>query len=130
MSLQFLRPMALPRPSTLRHFFGVARLSTTSSVEAATTSAASSPVPNQPYLVTRTTTNNLPIYLLAKRGGNLKQTRIRKIEGNVQILKKQLQEELGLDEKDVVINSLTKHIIIKVSCEGPPCSFGVILIVQ
>ena len=51
----------------------------------------------------------------AKRGGNLKQTRLRKIEGDIAALRAELQEALKLDEKECVVNQLTKHIIIKVS---------------
>lgn len=54
------------------------------------------------------------MYLLAKRGGNLKQTKIRRIEGNINVLRTDLQQALGVDEKEVVINQLTQQIIIKV----------------
>ena len=72
-------------------------------------------VPPLPYHVHRTASQQLPIYKLAKRGGNLHQTRIRKIEGNVDTLRRELVESLGKEEKEVVINRLTGHIIIKVS---------------
>lgn len=55
----------------------------------------------------------LPIYNLAKRGGNLHQTKIRKIDGDVQVLRDQLEKELGLDRSHVVVNSLTRQIIVK-----------------
>lgn len=58
----------------------------------------------------------LPIYHVAKRGGNLKQTRVRKIEGDVALLREQLRTALGLDESEIAINPLTKHIIVKVRC--------------
>ncbi|QSZ31428.1 hypothetical protein DSL72_000993 [Monilinia vaccinii-corymbosi] len=122
MSLQFLRPLALPRPTTIRYFLGVARLSTnpissrpineatstSSSTPSQTTSAA---VPNQPYWVSRTPSKNLPVYLLAKAGGNLKQTKIRKIEGDIMKLKEQLEE--AFSNKQIRVNQLTKQIIIK-----------------
>jgi large subunit ribosomal protein L49 len=109
MSLPFLRPLALPRPSTLTHFLGIARVSTTTASSATLTS-----VPAKPYRVDRSGTNNLPVYLLSKRGGNLKQTKVRRIEGNINVLRADLQQALGVDEKDVTINQLTQHIIIKV----------------
>ena len=71
-------------------------------------------LPPLPYHVHRTASQQLPIYHLAKRGGNLHQTRIRKIDGNLMELKKDLRQALGLKEEQIAINSLTKHIIIKV----------------
>jgi len=56
----------------------------------------------------------MPVYLLSKRGGNLKQTKLRRIEGDINVLRTDLQQALGVDEKDVVINQLTKQIIIRV----------------
>lgn len=70
--------------------------------------------PSEPYVVHRTGSRQLPIYLDAKRGGNLHQTRIRKIDGDIMRLRDQLQEHLKLESKDVVVNRLTRHIIIKV----------------
>jgi len=55
----------------------------------------------------------LPVYLLSKRGGNLKQTKLRRIEGNINVLRTDLQKALGLEEKDVMINQLTQQIIVK-----------------
>jgi large subunit ribosomal protein L49 len=144
LGLAFLRPLALPRPSTLNRFLGVAKLSTasaqsatsesastTASAEASHSSSSSSTAaqdqsspsqdpssqfhsPKKPYLVRRSHSNNLPVYLLNKRGGNLKQTKLRKIEGNISALRTDLQEALGLEKGDVVVNQLTQQIIIKV----------------
>ncbi|TAQ87618.1 hypothetical protein B7494_g4042 [Chlorociboria aeruginascens] len=119
MPLSFLRPMGLPRSSSIQRFFVAARFSSTTTTTSTTTSSISSPQtptsvnPPHPYRVVRTPFNGLPIYLLAKRGGNLKQTRLRKIEGDINTLRTELQEALGLEEKEVVINQLTKHIIIR-----------------
>ncbi|KAE8445621.1 hypothetical protein EG329_013255 [Mollisiaceae sp. DMI_Dod_QoI] len=117
--LTFLRPMALPRASTISHFLGMARLSTT----AASTSASKVPSPATEtgaierkvytYRITQTASKNYPIYTMAKRGGNMKLTKLRKIEGDVNALRKDLQVALGMDERDVVINQLTRHIIVK-----------------
>ncbi|CAD6455377.1 6e5cbd31-0af8-4f5e-abb5-507f3fc95a05 [Sclerotinia trifoliorum] len=130
MPLQFLRPMGLPRSTTLRYFLGVARLSTNSTSATSATSASSSSTstststppqitsaeaPNQPYHVSRTHSKNLPVYGRAKAGGNLKQTIIRKIEGDIMKLKEQL--EGALFNKEVRVNHLTKQIIIKGSCQ-------------
>ena len=115
MSLPFLRPLGLPRPSTVTRFLGIARASTTTASGATSTST---PAAAKPYRVERTGTNNLPVYLLSKRGGNLKQTRVRRIEGNISVLRAELQAVLGLDEGQVTINQLTQHIIIKVSLDS------------
>ena len=69
------------------------------------------------YHVDRTPSKQLPIYHLIKAGGNLKQTRIRKISGDITALRTDLQRELGLREDQIRINQLTRHIIIKVRCE-------------
>ena len=42
------------------------------------------------------------------------QTRIRKIDGNLMELKKDLAEALGLKAEHIAVNQLTRHIIIKV----------------
>jgi large subunit ribosomal protein L49 len=119
MPLLFLRPMALPRPSTIHCFLGIAKASTTA------TSASSSPVPPppaqaatpakpKPYRITLTPSKNLPVYTLAKRGGNMKLTKVRRIEGDVTALRNDLRAALELDEKEVTINQLTRQIIVKV----------------
>lgn len=123
MSLQLLRSMALHRPTTLRCFQGAARLSTTpglSSIASETisistsTSSIAAPVEGsrQKYHVYRTPSNQLPVYHLSKSGGNRKQTKIRKIEGDIGELKAQLEE--AFFNKEIKINSLTKQVIIKV----------------
>lgn len=66
------------------------------------------------YHVHRTASQQLPVYLTAKRGGNLRQTKVRKIEGDVHALREDLRSAMGLQEQHIVINHLTKHIIIKV----------------
>ena len=67
-----------------------------------------------PYHIHRTPSQQLPIYKLAKRGGNLRQTRLRKVEGDIARLKTDLQEALSLEDEHIKINHLTRHIIIKV----------------
>lgn len=56
------------------------------------------------------------MYQQAKRGGNLHQTKIQKIEGDVEKLKDEIVKGLGIKEELVLINRLTRHIVIKV-CE-------------
>jgi len=71
-------------------------------------------LPPLSYHVYRTASQQLPVYLTAKRGGNLQQTKIRKIEGDIIALREDLRSAMGLQEQHIVINHLTKHIIIKV----------------
>ena len=66
-----------------------------------------------PYHIHRTPSQQLPVYKLAKRGGNLRQTRLRKVEGDIARLRTDLQEALSLEDEHIKINHLTKHIIIK-----------------
>jgi large subunit ribosomal protein L49 len=119
MLLPFLRPMALPRPATLNRFLGISRLSTIT--PAAEASSLPTPPPARPYLVTKTPSNQYPIYTLKKRGGNMKLTRIRKIEGDLAALKADLTAALKVEEKDVTINQLTRHIIVKVDLSLRGC---------
>lgn len=69
--------------------------------------------PNLPYFVNRTPNNELPIYTLKKRGGNLKLTKVRKVDGRKEILRDELRVALGLAENEAVINQLTGHIVLK-----------------
>ncbi|KAA8909813.1 mitochondrial large subunit ribosomal protein-domain-containing protein [Sphaerosporella brunnea] len=66
-----------------------------------------------PYFVYRSKTNNLPVYEEAKSGGTQLQTRIRKVEGNIEALRQALIENLRLQPERVWINSLTKHVLVK-----------------
>ena len=119
MTMSFLRPMALPRAASLGRFLTTA--TSTPAASSASSTAAAVDAAQLTYRVNRTPSQQLPIYLLAKRGGNLKQTRLRKIEGDIAKLKQDLQKALGIvEDKEIQINQLTKHIIIKVSwpCEG------------
>lgn len=69
--------------------------------------------PNLPYYVTRTSSNELPIYTLRKRGGNMLLTRVKKIDGDVEALRDELRSTLGLEQKQVVVNALTRHVLLK-----------------
>lgn len=108
--MSFLRPLALPQTAIFARF-----LSTSTPATAASPSSSAAASPEQlTYRVNRTPSKQLPIYLLAKRGGNLKQTRLRKIEGDITKLKDDLQQALGITEdKEIQINQLTRHIIVK-----------------
>jgi large subunit ribosomal protein L49 len=57
----------------------------------------------------------------------MKLTKLRKIEGDVNVLRSDLQKALGLTEQQVVINQLTRQIIVKVCCgteNGTGSRFG------
>ncbi|GIZ38328.1 hypothetical protein CKM354_000174800 [Cercospora kikuchii] len=69
--------------------------------------------PNLPYFVSRSSSNNLPIYHLRKRGGNLKMTRIKNIDGDKMVLKGELCKVLNVKKDEVAINSTTGHINLK-----------------
>lgn len=68
-----------------------------------------------PYHVSRTASKELPVYKVIKAGGTLKQTRIRKISGDIETLKRDVQEHLRLPDKAIAVNKLTQHVVIKVS---------------
>jgi large subunit ribosomal protein L49 len=63
--------------------------------------------------VHRSKSRNLPVYEEALSGGTQLQTRIRKVEGNIEALRQHLVEKLHLDPNYIHINHLTKHVIIK-----------------
>ena len=122
--LPFLRPLALPRISTLQRFLSTSASSNSRSYASSSPAQSTSSTPEStskpisshlPYRVERTPSSNLPIYVYAKSGGTRKETRLRKIEGDIDTLRVQLRDALKVDDKDIVINRLTQHIVIKVS---------------
>lgn len=75
------------------------------------------PVPqitSEPYTITRTPSKGLPVYELRKGGGTLKLTKVRKIGGEREVLKMQLEKSLMPKPEYVKINPLTGHVVIKV----------------
>ncbi|KAI9788208.1 MAG: hypothetical protein M1816_007060 [Peltula sp. TS41687] len=135
LALQAYTALLRPRkPSPLyntcqRHL----RLSTSSSFRQDTTTPAQPPPPPisafpstsssgssepsepsaEPYFIRRSKSHNLPVYERAARGGNLRLTSIKKVEGDIGRLRDQLLRELNLDPKDVKVNLLTKQIVFK-----------------
>lgn len=65
------------------------------------------------YHVTRTKSQQLPVYTDVKNS-NRKLTLVRKIAGNVNVLKNELQEYIGLANDRIAVNDLTNNIVIKV----------------
>lgn len=93
---------------------------TIGSTSSAASSAPEPPAPTTPgelsplpYYVGRTPSEQLPVYHLAKRGGNLHQTLVKKIQGDVHALKKELKEVLQLDKEHITVNPINNSIIMK-----------------
>ena len=55
------------------------------------------------------------MYQLAKRGGNKKITNIKKVEGDRASFRTGLAQLLGIEEKTVLVNNLTGHVVVPVS---------------
>lgn len=68
--------------------------------------------PKSWYFISRSRSNNLPVYLDYKVSGKIT-TIIRKIEGNVSQLRNDLLIELAAPRKDVVIKDASKQIVIR-----------------
>lgn len=75
------------------------------------------------YTVGRTASKQLPIYTEYKRGGARVQTRIRKVDGDPTQLAKDLEKDLQIPEKDISVNLLTKHVIVRGPYNGAIKSF-------
>ncbi|KAK4178936.1 hypothetical protein QBC36DRAFT_323648 [Triangularia setosa] len=71
--------------------------------------------PTYPFDIGRSATNNFSVYQLAKRGGNLKLTLVKKVEGNRIAFKEELGKALRLSPKDIKVSSLTGHVEVPVS---------------
>ncbi|KAF2481939.1 mitochondrial large subunit ribosomal protein-domain-containing protein [Neohortaea acidophila] len=69
--------------------------------------------PNLAYFVTRTRNNELPVYHDSKRGGNMKLTLVRKIDGEVEVLRDQLRARLHLKKEDCIVNPITRQVVMK-----------------
>jgi large subunit ribosomal protein L49 len=129
MSLSFLRPVALPRPATIRQFFKISNARSystllTSEAPVSTTESTPSPLagpaaPSKPYRVLLSPSNHYPIYQISKRGGNKHETKVKNIQGDIQALRNDLQEllsEPGKEKATVLLNSVTGQLVVKVRC--------------
>ncbi len=76
------------------------------------------PLPGLPYHVSRTPYAELPVYELAKRGGNKKLTNVKKVEGDKAVFREQLAEGLSLQAADIKLNTLTGHVVVPVCIPG------------
>ncbi|KAI0838509.1 mitochondrial large subunit ribosomal protein-domain-containing protein [Hypoxylon sp. FL0890] len=66
-----------------------------------------------PYFVGRNNLNNLGVYHKQRRGGNLKLTLLKNGEGDLLALKRDIKESLQLNDGDISVNSITRHIVIR-----------------
>ncbi|OBT55676.1 hypothetical protein VE04_05374, partial [Pseudogymnoascus sp. 24MN13] len=73
--MSFLRPLALSPAAPVTRFLSTSPAVQSSTEATTTTSSSTTSSQSLEYRVSRTPSAQLPIYLLAKRGGNLKQTR-------------------------------------------------------
>lgn len=77
-----------------------------------------------PYIVSRTRSNRLPVYLRTQAGGSKISTLIRRVEGDPLALRDEVRGVVGLEGKDVVVNPTTGHVVIKVG-SSPGASIGI-----
>ncbi|PWY92413.1 hypothetical protein BO70DRAFT_9425 [Aspergillus heteromorphus CBS 117.55] len=83
--------------------------------------AANLQLTNLPYFIRRTASNQLPVYLVTKAGGTKQQTKLQKTEGDLDALRNDLAQYLGVESgdarapksSDVTINRLNGHIVVK-----------------
>lgn len=61
----------------------------------------------------------MPVYQIAKRGGNKKLTLVRHIDGSRDALAARLAHALGLPRKEVKINPVTGHVVVAVRSPPP-----------
>ncbi|KAJ2982466.1 hypothetical protein NUW58_g6433 [Xylaria curta] len=87
----------------------------TATIPTQTPSEPSEPNPPRrlPYFVGRNNLNNFSIYEKSKRGGNLQLTYLKRGEGDLMALKQDIKDALQLSDKEITINDLTKHIMIR-----------------
>ncbi|KAL4868911.1 hypothetical protein BDV12DRAFT_168857 [Aspergillus spectabilis] len=124
-SLRAPSPVSISTQQRRTFLAQLKRQSQTIHEDASTTTPPPSPpklkVINLPYFVRRTPSNQLPVYLVTKAGGTKQQTKIQKTEGDVDALRKDLEQYLGLEadgrdgkkSRDITINRLNGNVIVK-----------------
>ncbi|EHL02517.1 putative 54S ribosomal protein IMG2, mitochondrial [Glarea lozoyensis 74030] len=122
MSLPFLRPSSLPRPSTIRQFLRATNTRTYSTPSTPSTPEPTTSTPSpinastKPYRVLLSPSNQYPVYQISKRGGNKHETKIKNIQGDVQALRSDLQEllsEEGKEKVDVMLKNSNGQLVVK-----------------
>lgn len=110
------QPTPFLRPLTTAAAAGAAQPQPPSATPPApTTPRPGPPDPRLPYFVSRTPFKKLAVYALNKRGGSLKLTMVKKIEGDKAAFKSALMKELQLEADQVRIKVPTGHIEVSVS---------------
>ncbi|KAL2106881.1 hypothetical protein VUR80DRAFT_6077 [Thermomyces stellatus] len=66
-----------------------------------------------PYHVSRTASNNFPVYKRIRAGGSHRSTQVRRVEGDPIRLRDDLRATLDVDADDVIVNPRTRHVIVK-----------------
>ncbi|KAE8352584.1 mitochondrial large subunit ribosomal protein-domain-containing protein [Aspergillus coremiiformis] len=121
-SLQrFTSRSAVPTQQRRTFLVQLKRESQTLKENAPSTATPNLQLTNLPYFIRRTASNQLPVYLVTKAGGTKQQTKIQKTEGNLDALRNDLAQYLGLESSelhspkssDITINRLNGHIIVK-----------------
>ncbi|KXJ89981.1 mitochondrial large subunit ribosomal protein-domain-containing protein [Microdochium bolleyi] len=91
-----------------------ATIPTTQPAEPAATAAPSEATRARiPYFVGKNKFNNFGVYHKNKRGGNLKTTEIKMVDGNIEALKQDLKASLRLESGDIAFNNTTRHLVVK-----------------
>ncbi|KAF2399998.1 hypothetical protein EJ06DRAFT_582581 [Trichodelitschia bisporula] len=122
----FLRPSNGPC-AVFRNFSTAARRTEAASAPTSTVaSTPANPTPRQrssqvtasqlPYFVGRSPSRQLPVYTDLKSGGTRKETRIRKITGDIRALRDDLADYLKTQkvrDADCVISSINQQIVVK-----------------
>lgn len=65
------------------------------------------------YHVSRTPSNNLPVYHDTRNGGTRRETIIRKISGDPAPLRDAIRDYLGVAEDRVWVGKVTGHVYVK-----------------
>ncbi|KAI1258714.1 mitochondrial large subunit ribosomal protein-domain-containing protein [Xylariaceae sp. FL1019] len=80
---------------------------------AAQESQATKPPVGLPYFVARNSLMNFSVYDKKVAGGNKNKTIIKRVEGDIKAFKEDLVEALGLERREIRINSINNHITIE-----------------
>lgn len=101
--------------------------STTTEASAETTITRNAPAaPTQPtstkgYVISRTPSDNLPVYPKTRAAGQSKFTIVKRVQGDKQAFVKDLVEGLGIPREEVVLQPLTGIVQIKVGHSRGGC---------
>ena len=119
-------PTAASQPATISHLnpsIDPSTVATTTKATLSPSATPSTPASQTPYTITRTPSQQLPIYHLSKAGGNKHLTKLRKIDGDLSQLKSDVRAALGVEEyvtdrmgrkkENVAVNWTTRQIVVR-----------------